>query len=156
MFCEHSQRLQGIGLLLSHFFNQDSSGPSRLVRFIVIGVSTAAIYWCASYSLAVLTELSLYSASLFGLLAAVSFQYIGHSAYTYRRSIFDRAQAIKFFTVIILGWIVSNCMIALSKALHFPNWIVLAAIMVVFPVVNWVAFETWVYAARKVCNFRRG
>lgn len=81
---------------------------------------------------------------------AVACQYIMHSVFTFRRKWADGAQLVTFVVSIALSVIISDIFVArLGEALNVPEPLRLLAVVVTLPVVNFIFFKFWVYAAKR-------
>lgn len=119
---------------------------SELLRFAVVGVAVALLYLCL-FVLLVRLGAPRVAANATAFAVAVAVQYLGQSAWTFRRRWSDGGQARRFLATIALGFVTSTALSAfVGPALGWPDWLSAAAVTVVLPVQNYVLFRIWVFA----------
>lgn len=116
-----------------------------LPRFAIVGALVAGLYVLLYL---ILQELGLGAAvaNTVAFLIAVSAQYVGQAAFTFRVQLRNRQQIVRFVVMIGLGLVTSTTMTALlGPALGLADWISAVAVTLVLPVQNFVLMRLWVF-----------
>lgn len=120
------------------------------VRYTITGLAVTVVYVGLYFLLRNVLTMSPAFASGISMTTAVVFQYIMHSVYTFQRKWADGAQLVKFVVSIFISVIISDIFVArLGEALNVPEPLRLLAVIVTLPVVNFLFFTFWVYAAKR-------
>lgn len=120
------------------------------VRYTITGLAVTAVYVGLYFLLRNIIVLSPAYSSGISMTTAVVFQYIMHSIFTFQRKWADSQQLIRFIVSIALSVTISDIFVArLGEALNVPEPIRLAAVVITLPVVNFIFFTFWVYAAKR-------
>jgi len=125
------------------------------VRYTITGLAVTAVYVGLYFLLRNVLTLSPAFASGISMTTAVVFQYIMHSVYTFQRKWADGGQLVKFVVSIFISVIISDIFVArLGEALNVPEPLRLLAVVVTLPIVNFIFFTFWVYAAKRDDNVK--
>jgi putative flippase GtrA len=120
------------------------------VRYTITGLAVTAVYVGLYFLLRNLLTLSPAFASGISMTSAVVFQYVMHSVFTFQRKWADGGQLVKFVVSIFISVIVADIFVArLGVALNVPEPLRLLAVVVTLPIVNFLFFTFWVYAAKR-------
>lgn len=131
-------------------FNISKATFQLAVRYTITGLAVTAVYVGLYFMLRNILALSPAFASGISMTTAVVFQYIMHSVFTFQRKWADGAQLVKFAVSIALSVIISDIFVArLGEALNVPEPLRLLAVVVTLPIVNFIFFTFWVYAAKR-------
>ncbi len=131
-------------------FNISKATFQLAVRYTITGLAVTAVYVGLYFVLRNVLALSPAFASGISMTTAVVFQYIMHSVFTFQRKWADGAQLVKFVVSIALSVIISDIFVArLGEALNVPEPLRLLAVVVTLPIVNFIFFTFWVYAAKR-------
>ena len=118
----------------------------RVVRFAVIGATTALIYFILYFGLRRGLDASAILASVIAYVAAISFQYFGHAIFTFKRPSKDMTQGVRFLINNALGGVISTAIMAGAPPLLGVSEAVAAAgVLVALPSFNWIMMRFWVY-----------
>ncbi|WP_106746196.1 GtrA family protein [Yoonia maritima] len=118
----------------------------QALRFAVVGSLTAAIYF-GMYNLLRIAEVaSPIMASAMTYCAAVSFQYVGHSWFTFGKPVFDIVQFMRFLATNACGFAfsISSTYLMVSVCL-MPDWVASGLIVITLPIINWFVMRRWVF-----------
>ena len=127
-----------------------TSEIGRFLRFSVVGAVVAAIY-VAGFTLLSHAGMNLYLANLIAFTVAVTFQYLAQTLWTFKGSIGDHSQGVRFGVTIGLGLALSTIISSvLAPAFGWPSWLAASLVAVLLPITNFVAFRFWVY--RHACR----
>lgn len=131
-------------------FNISKATFQLAVRYTITGLAVTAVYVGLYFLLRNVLTMSPAFASGIAMTTAVVFQYVMHSVFTFQRKWADGGQLIKFLVSIALSVIISDIFVArLGEALNVPEPLRLLAVVVTLPVVNFIFFTFWVYAAKR-------
>lgn len=131
-------------------FNISKATFQLAVRYTITGLAVTAVYVGLYFLLRNVLTMSLAFASGIAMTTAVVFQYVMHSVFTFQRKWADGGQLVKFLVSIALSVIISDIFVArLGEALNVPEPLRLLAVVVTLPVVNFIFFTFWVYAAKR-------
>jgi putative flippase GtrA len=120
------------------------------VRYTISGLAVTAVYVGLYFLLRNVLVLSPAFASGISMTTAVVFQYIMHSVFTFQRKWADGGQLVKFIVSIFISVVISDIFVArLGEALNVPEPLRLLAVVVTLPIVNFLFFTFWVYAAKR-------
>ena len=119
---------------------------AEVLRFALVGGSIAAFYIVAFTGLSALgLSATLAHAIAFG--SAIALQYIGQTAFTFRRDLLDGAQAARFGIMVGLGYLMSAIITALiAPAVGWPAAVAAIFVAIVLPIQNFVFMKLWVFA----------
>lgn len=126
---------------------QGNKGNSlQALRFAVVGSLTAAIYFGVYNLLRVAEVASPAMASAITYCAAISFQYVGHSWFTFGKPVFDIRQVLRFLATNAFGFVfsVSSTYLMVSVFL-MPDWVASGLIVITLPIINWFVMRRWVF-----------
>lgn len=121
---------------------------AELLRFAVVGVLIAAIYFGLFVSLSQ-TQLSpiVVNAVSFGI--AVAVQYVLQSKWTFKKDAADTAQAGKFLVTISFGFLLSTAISGfVGPFLQWSAPFTAAAVVVIVTVSNFLLFKIWVFTRK--------
>ena len=128
----------------------DNGEIGRILRFSVIGASVAVIYIVAFIILS-RQGASPYIANLIAFALAVTFQYVGQTLWTFRGSLGNGIQGVRFVVSIGVGLLLSTVISSLlAPAFEWSPWLAATLVAVLLPITNFVAFRFWVY--RNTCT----
>lgn len=131
-------------------FNISKATFQLAVRYTITGLAVTAVYVGLYFLLRNVLTMSPAFASGIAMTTAVVFQYVMHSVFTFQRKWADGGQLVKFLVSIALSVIISDIFVArLGEALNVPEPLRLLAVVVTLPVVNFIFFTFWVYAAKR-------
>ena len=118
----------------------------QTLRFLVVGGITAGIYVGGYNYIRAMNEVSPAFASVMAYLLAITFQYIGHARFTFRKSILSTAQVLRFLATNVFGLVFSFvCAHLLVTVLSMPDWIASALIVLALSAINWIVMRHWVF-----------
>lgn len=119
----------------------------QILRFAIVGTATAAIY-VAGYNLLRLADLvSPAIGAAIAYLAAISFQYVGHARFTFRKTAADIGQARRFLILNAAGLGFAMAItVALTSFIETPDWIASVTVVILLPILNWILMRLWVFA----------
>lgn len=117
----------------------------RLIRFGLTGLAVTAVY-VLCFTLMVHAGFWEFTANLAAFSAAVLFQYVAQTLYTFRQTLNDRHQIARFAAAIGVGLVYST-LVSTFVGPHFqwPTWVTATVLAVTWPIVNYIAFRFWVY-----------
>ncbi|MEM6554400.1 MAG: GtrA family protein [Pseudomonadota bacterium] len=117
-----------------------------LFRYVVTGVSVAAIYVLLHSILSFYISMDKALASGIAIVVAIGVQYWLHSAFTFESRVSDRAQIMRFIATIFLGLIVSQIVVGyLGPILGIAEILSVFMVIFVLPVSNFLFFSLWVF-----------
>jgi len=120
------------------------------LRFAVVGTGVAALYFLGYLTLLSL-GLAVPLANFLAFVLAVLVQYVGQTAWTFRRPLALPDQISRFAFTISIGLLVSALITGtLGPGLGWSNWISAAVVTVVLPVQNYLFFRIWVFSESNV------
>lgn len=129
-----------LGLSRDNFF--------EIVRFCCVGVVVAALYVSAYFPLFAIIGSELW-ASVIAFSFAVFIQYFLQTVFTFRRSVSDRNQIIKFVITVLIGLLLSSLITGIMwPRTGFADIYGLLIVILCLPVVNFVVFKIWVYSRK--------
>ena len=133
----------------------NTSELGKLIRFAVIGTTCAGIYFSVFVVQSAL-GVTPFLANLIAFTLAVVVQYLGHTLWTFRGSLKDAIQGVRFVATIGLGLLIST-VISSVIAPHFtwPAWLTATLVVILLPISNYVAFRFWVYRAESTIEDRQ-
>ncbi len=118
---------------------------ARLFRFAVTGLLVAAIY-VVLYTIFVRVGMQTLVANTVAFLLAVLFQYLMQTLWTFRGSLRDGQQGMRFAITIAIGILYSSLVTTvIGPKAAWPPWLSAGLVAVTLPVVNYIAFRAWVY-----------
>lgn len=120
----------------------------QVVRFSMTGVTVAAVY---VIGFVVLERLGLrnVSANLLALMIAVTLQYVVQTTWTFEKSLRDGGQLGRFAIAIGTGLVVSTVLTSVvAPSLEWSPWLAASVVAVTLPVINYLFFRFWVFAAQ--------
>lgn len=121
----------------------------QLATFIVIGLMVNAIYVTFFLLTVWLNFEWRLIASTVAYTIACLFQYAANACLTFSKSIWNRAQILRYMATISLGYVLSTVFLTwISPPLRIPDFLALCAVAVSLPVLNFILFKGWVYKAR--------
>ena len=119
--------------------------PWQVLAFTLVGGTTALIY-VGGYSVFRQSGVPAAAASTLSYLAAITFQYFGHSGLTFGKNPRDRGQLVRFLVLNGIGLITAVAItLALTKILGAQDWVASLAVILVLPVLNWFLMRLWVF-----------
>lgn len=117
-----------------------------LIRYAVIGVGVAAIYVLIYLGLLAL-DVARMQANAIAFSIAIASQYVGQSCFTYRRSLTDSEQIIRFGIMIGAGFVSSALITSvIAPQLGMADMASAIFVTVVLPVQNFVFMTLWVFS----------
>ena len=123
-----------------------SAVQRELVRFAVVGVVVAAVYF-ALFLFLVQALLSEIAANTVAFCTAVVLQYALQSKWTFGKDMANPAQIRKFLGTVGLGFLLSGAISGvLAPAWNWPPKVTALVVIVTLPISNFVLFKLWVFA----------
>ena len=120
-----------------------------IIRFALVGTGVAALY-VLLYLALIAMGLGVFPANALAFLTAVAVQYLGQTAFTFRTSLRDPHQAIRFAVMIGFGLMTSALITDLvGPAMGWAAFVSAAIVTLVLPVQNFVIMSRWVFARRR-------
>lgn len=117
----------------------------HLLRFALVGSAAAFVYLVGYIGLMAL-GLTQIIANALAFLSAVTTQYVGHTLFTFRAPLRDRAQAIRFIAMILCGLVTAALITGTAAAaLDLPDWLAALTVTLVLPVQNYAFMILWVF-----------
>ncbi len=119
---------------------------TQFLCFALIGAATALIF-AVGYVVLRETGVPAATATTLSYLAAITFQYIGHSGFTFHRKPRDRRQFFRFLALNGAGLVMAMAItLSLTEYLGAPDWAASVAVILVLPMMNWIFMRLWVFA----------
>ena len=119
----------------------------QIVRFAIIGGLTAAIYVATYTALASLGSVSDWISVVISYLVAITFQYVGHSMFTFRRPVQSQSQFLRFAVLNGAGLCFAIAITEIgTNVLEFQPLIAGIIVVAFLPIMNFVIMRIWVYA----------
>lgn len=117
----------------------------KLVRFAVVGLSSALLYalvvalllWSGGQPLLVMHCIA------FAL--SIPYAYFAQRGFTFRHDGLHAIAFPRFLMMALLGFILSTCVVAVAKALRFDDVIAITAVLIVVPAFNFACMWGWVF-----------
>ncbi|MCY6380003.1 GtrA family protein [Hoeflea prorocentri] len=120
----------------------------ELVRFAVVGVTVAALYFVLFVCLSQ-TRLPDFVINLVAFCTAVVVQYFLQAKWTFKRSAAKTAQAGKFIVTVGFGLLLSTLISSvIGPAMHWSSVVTAAVVVVILPISNFILFKVWVFALK--------
>jgi putative flippase GtrA len=118
---------------------------TRLLRFSIVGVCVALIYYVLFLLLRMVeTPRMIASTVAFGV--AVTVRYFAQTSWTFGARPSNRRHATRFLIMVTTGAILSAAITALiGPALNAPDYLSALVVVVVLPVFNYLVMSIWVY-----------
>lgn len=127
-----------------------ASNSMLITRFCIVGAATALIYFVLYYVILMVHPVAPWIASGASFLIAIIFQYVGHSKFTFDRSLRDAAQLTRFVIAVTLGLAISTIVTGFIWPLFgWPEILSLIVVVIVLPIVNFAVFSFWVFVKPK-------
>ena len=116
-----------------------------LFRFAIVGVGVAALY-VAAYLLMLEFGLGKTLANLIAFAMAITVQYIGQAAFTFRKPLDDQTQMLRFISMIGAGFLSASAITGLiGPALSFSDMASAISVTLILPVQNFFIMKLWVF-----------
>jgi len=118
----------------------------KMSRFALVGSFTAIIYLFGYNATRAFLGIPPALAAVASYVAAISFQYIGHAAFTFRKSASDRAQFVRFLVLNGIGLLAAVVLTVLvTELLGAADWVSSLSVVVALPLLNWIVMHIWVF-----------
>ncbi len=119
----------------------------KSVRFALVGGSTALAYVLLYLAfLAFGFAQGLANGTAF--LLAILLQYAGQARFTFGQPLNNRAQIIRFFVMVGLGFVTSSLITGpIATLAGLPNWAAALIVTITLPVQNYIFMTLWVFAS---------
>ena len=116
-----------------------------LFRFAIVGVGVAALY-VAAYLLMLEFGLGKTLANLIAFATAITVQYIGQAAFTFRKPLDDQTQMLRFICMIGAGFLSAGAITGfIGPALSFSDIASAISVTLILPVQNFFIMKLWVF-----------
>jgi putative flippase GtrA len=119
----------------------------RVVRFIVVGCTAAAVHWTVVIVLVESTGWPPLAVNVLGWLVALVVSFSGHHRYTFRGHGASQARSLmRFATISGAGFVINEA--AYAALLRWSGWaysVSLAAVLVVVAVFTYWLSRNWVF-----------
>ena len=120
----------------------------QALRFAVVGVFTALLFIGVVAAFENFHE-SVWWSTPAAYIVAITFQYLGHSLFTYAKPLLRLSQTARFLLVNGVGLGVSVCVVDyVFPILGWPRWIGASTLILILPVLNLFLFRFWVFNDR--------
>ena len=120
----------------------------RVVKFGLVGVAATVTYYVVSLTMTL--WMSVFWANLFGYGVAVFVSYYGHHRVTFaaaRTAAGHRLAMTRFAAATLLSLAASQGTLYFAvRVLSLPDWLGLAMVVMVVPLISFVLFQFWVFA----------
>lgn len=124
---------------------------SQILIFGVLGVCVNLIYGAVFLIFVEIAPTWRVSASTLAYGAACAFQYLANAKVTFRRSVVDGAQFLRYVAAVFLGYVVSTLILAwIAPAFRIPDIVAVLFVAVSLPMLNFITFAKWVYSSPSV------
>ena len=118
----------------------------KLLRFALVGAMTAVIFATMIYVFEQ-AGLSNIPSTVLSYGFAITFQYFGHSIFTFRSPVKDYTQMSRFLTVNFIGLIVSVvCIDHISPLFGVPRTATALVLVFLLAMSNYLAFRLWAFS----------
>ena len=118
---------------------------TRLFTFGIVGALSAAVYLAVTALL--VHRLGVTVANLFAFIAAASVSYVGHHSYTFGATGHHDVHAPRFLVQCLLAYSLSLAITEGAAALRLHHMVGAAAAVILVPLMNYLVFLFWVFAA---------
>ena len=118
----------------------------KLLRFALVGGMTAVIFATMIY---VFEQAGFFNvpSTVLAYSFAITFQYLGHSIFTFRSPVKDHRQMLRFLIVNFIGLIVSvACIDHISPLFGVPRTVTALVLVFFLAVSNYLAFRLWAFS----------
>jgi putative flippase GtrA len=124
-----------------------SSRIEEIFRFGTIGTATAGVFYGLVAGGSLFSVESVWMTSV-AYVAAITFQYFGHTLFTFRADVKSKRQIYRFLVVNFFGWIFSAVTVNwLGPMYGLDAWLGAFIVVITLPVYNYVAFRMWAFKA---------
>ena len=116
-----------------------------LIRFASVGLGVAALY---VFAFLALLELGLgkLHANLIAFALAITVQYIGQAAFTFRKPLDDHAQMLRFLSMIAAGFFSASLITgAIGPVLSISDLAAAVCVTLFLPIQNFFIMKLWVF-----------
>ena len=128
---------------------------TEVLRFSLVGIATACIFFGLIF-LFTFFGFKNFGATIISYVTAISFQYMAHSVFTFKRDPKNRSQLKKFLLVNFSGLMISILVIDVwGNITNIDRQWSAVIVVVVLPAFNYVAFSFWAFAGETVSRLRR-
>lgn len=118
----------------------------QIFRFAIIGGITAGVYVAIYTLLITLGSISGWLSVVISYLLAISFQYVGHALFTFRRSVQSQSQFLRFAVLNGAGLCFALAITEIvTNVFSFQPFVAGIIVVVLLPVMNFVVMRIWVY-----------
>jgi putative flippase GtrA len=118
-----------------------------VIRYGLVGAAVALIYIVSFKLLQIADLFPAVINSCLAFLIAVAVQYLGHAAITFRRTVRDGAQAVRFALTVGMGMVLSAIVVGcVGPALGIRDHYSALAVIVIVPFFNFIVFKVWAFA----------
>ncbi|MEA2755333.1 MAG: hypothetical protein QOJ54_1622 [Aliidongia sp.] len=119
----------------------------KLGRFGIVGLVSTLIYAAVAAIGNNWTQLPAEAVNSIAICISGLWSYLGHYRFTFRSDAAHRSSVIRFFVLFALGYAVSSGIVLLSDRMGWPRNLATAIIVIIIPVINFVAMQLWVFAS---------
>lgn len=117
----------------------------RLIRFFTVGGGVALIYGGLFLGLRAV-DVPVWLANGAAFAAGVLFQYVMHTKWTFRSTVWDGAQQARFGGVILFGFVFSYVVTTiLAPVIGYGDQVSAALVIFVLPLFNFALYRFWVF-----------
>ena len=116
----------------------------KLIAFAIVGLVSVVTY--LGVTALVVSKSGVTIANIIAFLAAAFVSYIGHHSFTFRVQGNHDIHGPRFIVQGLLAYLVSLAITEGAAALHFHYMVGATAVAILVPIVNFVAFQFWVFA----------
>ncbi|MGB8843266.1 MAG: GtrA family protein [Aliidongia sp.] len=118
----------------------------KLGRFGVVGLVSTLIYAVIAAIGNNWTALPAEAVNSIAISISGLWSYIGHYRFTFRSDAAHGSSLARFFVLFALGYAVSSGIVLVSDRLGWQRNLATAIIVIIIPVINFVAMQLWVFA----------
>lgn len=118
---------------------------AKIIRFILVGISSGAIY-AGVTALLVSAAVAPVPASLVGYAVSVPTSFLGHRRFSFRSNGHWTAEAVRFVVMQAINIAVTAAAMHGAVGLfHVPYYWGMAATVVLVPIANFICMNVWVF-----------
>jgi putative flippase GtrA len=119
----------------------------KLIRFGVVGLSSALLYGLLT-NLLLHVQVGLLLAHCIAYASVIPYSYLAQRGFTFRSGHSHVVSFPLFLLTNTISFILSTVIVAMSPALRLPAVVVIAAVIVVVPLINYFCLNAWVFPDR--------
>lgn len=120
--------------------------PSRIIRFLLVGVASTLIHVGTAYGLSRLFDLGIQISNIVGFTAAFFLSFLGHRKYTFNVNDRQGERILRFFCTSLFGLISSSFILYVTTSrLMLPVEVGFISVVVIVPLTTYLLSLLWVF-----------